>query len=290
MVAVLPRMGRPRLAERVAPYLIDVSDEARRFVERQTVHPLPMLGTLLAAPAAALRRAATALGGTEGIARRLRRSGSVLSVDAFRLQQFSWAVGGAALGALVAVTISLSHPVAPLLFAAVPALAGVAAFLARDRLLTRQATRRVRRMTEEFPTVLELVTLSLSAGEGILDALRRVARVGRGELAAELGYVVDEVALGIPLADALTRMADDLHMPALTRCVDAIGSALERGTPLAEVLRAQAADAREVGKRELLESAGKKEVAMLVPLVFLLLPITVLFAIYPGVFVLQSGF
>ncbi|MDQ1581930.1 MAG: tight adherence protein, partial [Microbacteriaceae bacterium] len=66
--------------------------------------------------------------------------------------------------------------------------------------------------------------------------------------------------------------------------------ALERGTPLAEVLRAQAQDARDETKRALIELAGKKEVAMLVPLVFLILPVTVLFAIFPGIFVLQAGF
>ncbi len=40
----------------------------------------------------------------------------------------------------------------------------------------------------------------------------------------------------------------------------------------------------------LLELAGKKEVAMLVPLVFLILPVTILFAVYPGIVVLQVGF
>ena len=63
-----------------------------------------------------------------------------------------------------------------------------------------------------------------------------------------------------------------------------------RGTPLAEILRAQAQDARDEAKRDLLETAGKKEVGMLVPLVFLILPITIVFAIYPGIFVLQLGF
>ena len=39
---------------------------------------------------------------------------------------------------------------------------------------------------------------------------------------------------------------------------------------------------REFGKRELLEAGGRKEIAMLVPVVFLVMPITVLFALYPG--------
>ncbi len=32
-----------------------------------------------------------------------------------------------------------------------------------------------------------------------------------------------------------------------------------------------------------MEAGGKKEIAMMVPVVFLVLPVTVLFAIYPGI-------
>ncbi len=64
--------------------------------------------------------------------------------------------------------------------------------------------------------------------------------------------------------------------------------AIERGTPLADVLRAQAVDVREVGKRALLEAGGRKEISMMVPVVFLILPITVMFALYPGLVTLTS--
>jgi tight adherence protein C len=96
--------------------------------------------------------------------------------------------------------------------------------------------------------------------------------------------------VGVPLAESLQRLSQRLQLASLTRCIDQIASALERGSPLAEVLRAQAQDAREETKRRLLETVGKKEVAMLVPLVFLILPLTVVFAIFPGIFVLQAGF
>ena len=72
-------------------------------------------------------------------------------------------------------------------------------------------------------------------------------------------------------------------MPSLARFVDGIVVAVERGTPLAEVLRAQAEDVREVGRRALMETGGKKEIAMMVPVVFLVLPVTVLFAVFPGI-------
>ena len=47
-----------------------------------------------------------------------------------------------------------------------------------------------------------------------------------------------------------------------------LSRSLERGTPLTEVLRAQAADVREAGKRRLLEAGGRKESAMMVAVVF----------------------
>jgi tight adherence protein C len=78
-------------------------------------------------------------------------------------------------------------------------------------------------------------------------------------------------------------MSHRVAVPAITRFVDGIAVAVERGTPLAEVLRSQACDAREVHKRTLMEIGGRKEILMLVPVVFLVLPVTVLFALYPGI-------
>ena len=60
---------------------------------------------------------------------------------------------------------------------------------------------------------------------------------------------------------------------------------LHDGAPprLADVLRLGPQDVRESGRRAVMEEAGRKEIGMMVPVVFLILPVTVLFAIYPGV-------
>ncbi|MGA0566461.1 type II secretion system F family protein [Rathayibacter sp. KR2-224] len=291
LVALLPTMRRPSLADRVAPYLVDVSESARAHAARRTVQPLPVIGSVLAPVVEWLRTATSnVLGGNEAIAARLRQCGSPLAVDEFRLRQVSWAIcalaGGAALSGLVAAL----RPLPPTVLLAAPIVFAAIGFLLPDRLLSRGVKQRLERMTEEFPTVLELLTLSLSAGEGILDAMRRVSRSGSGELAGELGRVVAETGMGVPLAAALSQASRDIRLPQFTRCVDAVVTALERGTPVVEVLRAQAIDAREGAKRGLLEQAGKKEIGMLVPLVFLILPVTVLFAVFPGIVVLETGF
>lgn len=291
LASLIPRLGRPRLLARVAPYLADISPGARELLDRRTADPLPVVG-MLVAPLFSRGRAALGriLGGAATIELRLRQSGSELSVETFRSRQLVWGLCGLVAGLLLDLAIlrGQSLPVPALVVIVI--LPGVGGVVLRDYILQRAARARLDRIANELPSILEFLTLSLSAGEGILDAFRRVSRIGHGALAGEIAGVVAGVNTGLPLGDSLTALANGLRLPALSRCVEQITGALERGTPLSEVLRAQAQDGRDEAKRELLEVGGKKEVAMLVPLVFLILPTTIVFAIFPGIFVLQMGF
>lgn len=291
LTSTVPRLGRPRLATRLAPYLVDVSPVARAMTEARRSDPLPIFGALIAPAVDAARGLLdTVLGGETVIRTRLRQSGSALSVAGHRTRQLFGAVIGAAVGIALAIVAARDGiPFVPVAIGALVASA-IAGIAVTDALLARAARRRSARIAEEFPTVVEFLALSVSAGESILEALRRVARTGSGELAGEVDRVVQRAAAGQPLAVALAELRDDLAVPAVGRLIDQVLAALDRGTPLAEVLRAHALDARDESKRLLLEAAGTREVAMLVPLVFLILPVTVLFAVWPGLMVLQVGF
>ena len=291
LVSMTPRLGRPRLATRLAPYLVDVSAEARAMTTSRRSDPLPVVGALLAPLAESGRgMLATVLGGETIIRTRLRQSGSALTVQGHRTRQLFGALLGAASG--IALAILVARDGVPFVPAALGAVAagGIGGIAAVDALLAHAARRRSARIAEEFPTVVEFLALSVAAGESILEALRRVARTGSGELAGELDRVVQRAAAGQPLAAALAELRDGLAVPAVSRLIDQVLAALDRGTPLAEVLRAHALDARDESKRRLLEAAGTREVAMLVPLVMLILPVTVIFAVWPGLMVLQLGF
>lgn len=291
LVSLAPRLGRPRLATRLAPYLVDVSAEARAMTTARRSDPLPVMGAVLAPLAEqGQRMLAATLGGDQVIRTRLRQSGSAVSLAGHRTRQLLGALLGAAAG--LALALAAAQNGAPVVVTAIAAIAagGVGGIAATDALLARAARRRSARIAEEFPTVVEFLALSVAAGESILEALRRVARTGSGELAGELDRVVQRTAAGQPLAAALAELRDDLALPSVGRLIDQVLAALDRGTPLAEVLRAHALDARDESKRRLLEAAGTREVAMLVPLVFLILPVTVLFAVWPGLMVLQLGF
>ncbi|SEN15311.1 pilus assembly protein [Cryobacterium sp. TMT1-3] len=289
LVSLTPRLTRPRLMDRVVPYILDISPEARRVQARRTVNPIPVLGSLFAPLVRTLTRGLSSLlGGSDTIARRLHQSGSAKTALEFRSVQLVWALLAFAAGTVITLVV-----LPDLLLPARLALPFVASFggaMLRDWLLQRAAAARLARMRSELPTILEFLTLSLSAGEGILDSIRRVSRTSSGELSREFAGVVADVHTGVPIAAALQTLSRDIQLPEVTRFVDQVTGALDRGSPLAEVLRAQAQDSRDQTKRTLLELAGKKEVAMLVPLVFLILPMTVLFAVFPGLVVLQAGF
>nr|WP_240896052.1 type II secretion system F family protein [Kineococcus siccus] len=165
------------------------------------------------------------------------------------------------------------------------ALAGA---LARDHVLGVQVRRRQQQLLAEFPVVAELLALSVGAGENVVAALERVA-TGNGALCADLRRALAEVRTGTGVVPALEAFAVRTRVPELGRFVDGMAVAMDRGTPLADVLRAQAADARDTDRRRLLEAGGRKEVLMMVPVVFVVLPVTVVFAVFPGLAVLQVG-
>ena len=120
-----------------------------------------------------------------------------------------------------------------------------------------------------------------------MAALDRVASLSGGALGAEVRTAVGEMRAGTPFDLALRGVADRSGSPDVERFVDGIIVAVERGTPLTDVLRAQAADSRAAQRRALLETAGRRDVLMLVPVVFFILPTVVAIALFPGMRTLQ---
>jgi tight adherence protein C len=289
VVLVSPPMRRPRLQDRLAPYLTDAPRPSRLLADQRALTPFPtverLLGPVVRDVAGWVDRT---IGGTLSVRRRLDQAGRGMTVEQFRVEQVIWGAGGLlaglALALLWAARGSHAKPLGFLILAAVLSVAGV---LLRDRRLTSEVARREARMISEFPTIAELLALAVGAGEGPLGALERVTRLASGELSRELGRALADARAGASVVSALERMAARTSLPALARFVDGMAIAVERGTPLAEVLRAQATDVREEGRRALLEAGGRKEIAMLVPVVFLVLPVTVVFALFPGFFSLR---
>jgi tight adherence protein C len=276
---------RPQLAIRVLPYVRDLPQVGRtpalRVVSSSpTTAAVGVFGPLLRSAADTVERV---LGGAASLRRRLQRADLDKTVHEFRVEQVLWGLAAFAIAAAYGVLRGLRDPGGAGLSVLLCLVAFVVGVLARDSHLTSQVTRRERRILAEFPTIAELLALAVAAGESPVAALDRVVRRSGGELSSDLGRVLAAVRTGEPVGAAFDRMAASTGLPLVARFAQGIAVAVERGTPLAQVLHAQAADVREAGRRELIEVAARREVLMMVPVVFLVLPITVLFAFWPGV-------
>jgi tight adherence protein C len=285
VVLRVPWARRATLDDRLQPYLRDTPRPSLLLARRSPLRtPFPvverLLGPVLADAARAVERV---LGGATSVRRRLERAGREPDVDAFRAEQVVWGSIAAGAGLVLAGLFWAGGSIGPALAVVMVLLAAAGGVVVCDGALSHAARIREERILAEFPTTAELLALAVGAGEGAVGALERVCRFSSGELAIELRRCLAEARAGAALPVALHQLGERTGLPSLARFVDGIVVAVERGTPLADVLRAQAEDVREVGRRALMESGGKKEIAMMIPVVFLVLPITVLFAVFPGI-------
>jgi tight adherence protein C len=280
-----------RLADRIAPYLGDTPPPSK-LLARPTATSAPfavvrrLFGPAIGDAVGFLDRV---VGGSASVRRRLGGLGTGGTVEEFRIEQVVWGVIGMLGSGLVVVLAGVARGGVDPVLAGGAALLGLAGgVLARDWYLTKQVQRRESAMLSEFPVVADLLALSVVAGEAPPDALLRVCRLTGGELARDLDAALARARSGAPLTTALSDLAERTTLEPFSRFVQGLVVAIERGTPLADVLRAQATDVREVGKRALLEAGGRKEISMMVPVVFMLLPVTVLFALFPALSTLVS--
>jgi tight adherence protein C len=290
VIAYAPPFRSVRLVDRLAPYVHDTPAPSRLLGTATEPGLLTavrrVFGPLVGDGARLVDRM---LGGRAAVRRRLDALASDATVEDFRVEQVVWGGLGLLGATLIAGAGSLMAGDLNVLSSGLLLLAGLlGGVLGRDWWLTQQLQRREELLLAEFPVVAELLALAVTAGESPTAAIARVTRLSGGELARELGAALGRARAGVPLTDALQQMADRTSLDPLARFVDGLLVAIERGTPLAEVLRAQAADVREAGKRRLLEAGGRKEIAMMVPVVFLVLPVTVLFALFPGLISIVS--
>jgi tight adherence protein C len=288
VVTVLARLAssrRPSLESRVAPFIRDVPAVSATWrvtvpSDRPSSALVALAKPMLEAGAVRLQNI---LGGRESIRRRLERAGSALSVEEFRVSQLCWALGGFGIALIVGLVGPAREPARALPWFVISLGAAALAILARDSALSRTVQRREERMLSEFPVVADLLALAVAAGEGPVSALDRVVSSCRGALPDELAIVLAESRTGVPVTRALDAFAQRSGLAVVSRFAEGFAVAVERGTPLADVLTAQAADVREATRRTLIETGARKEVAMMVPVVFLIMPVTLLFAFFPGV-------
>jgi tight adherence protein C len=157
----------------------------------------------------------------------------------------------------------------------------------RDEWRNRPSARK-RAIDAELSSFLDLAAVCLSAGLSVPAMFERCGVDTVGIVGREAAHIAREVSVGIPLAEACTASELRLRHESWSRLIEHLLTARRHGTPIADIVRSLATDERAAAGRRLIEAASSREIVMLLPLVFVILPMTVLVAVFPGLVALGS--
>lgn len=96
--------------------------------------------------------------------------------------------------------------------------------------------KRMRRFLEQLPDGLDMMSQSLQAGLGLTQAMIFVAKEMPDPLGTEFSVFIEEVNLGLPLADALKKLEERMALPEVKLFSTALMVQREVGGSLAELL------------------------------------------------------
>ena len=177
---------------------------------------------------------------------------------------------------------------------AVIAVSNYADRLLRFRKLINRLTRNEvpqREINEELVNLLQMISIMISAGESPMAALKYTSTRSEGYLPRLIEQSFKKYSGGLNLVQTLDFIATATDSNQVRRLTNSIQIAVERGTPILEVLNNQVTALNKEINLALLKRSGKSEIALLIPVVFLILPVSIGFAIWPSIYGLnQAGF
>ena len=160
--------------------------------------------------------------------------------------------------------------------------------------LIRKITRTEVKQSEinaELVSILQMLSIMVSAGESPMSAMKYVSKRSEGILPSLIKQSFRKYQDGRTLTQTLDFIATATGSSQVRRLTNSIQIAIHRGTPILEVLNNQVLALNKQINFNLMKLSGKSEITLLIPVVFLILPVSISFAIWPSIYGLnQAGF
>lgn len=137
-------------------------------------------------------------------------------------------------------------------------------------------------LEDEIGTQIQLLTILISSGMSPAKSISVLSKSNHSVSSQALARVVEDVESGFSLVEALDRLKSAYPSTSLRRFVTTLILGIERGSALTPILTAQVRDSRTAHKNEVMRRAGKAEIRLMIPVVFLILPVSILFALWPS--------
>jgi tight adherence protein C len=188
---------------------------------------------------------------------------------------------------LAAAWASLTFGAGELSSALLPAICGLGfGYLLPDRVLDRLARRRIDRMRRGLPAALDLLVLSIEAGQGLDAAILDTSRGLRGthpDLATEFTQLQLELKANTSRADALRNFATRAKDLEVRKFANLLIDTDRFGTSLGPALKTHARYLRIRFRQVAQERARKVGVKLIFPVFFLIFPSVILVTLGPAV-------
>ncbi len=146
-------------------------------------------------------------------------------------------------------------------------------------------------INEELVSILQMISIMISSGESPMSAMRYVSKRSDGILPRLIRESLNKYEDGRSITQTLDFLATATGSTQVRRLTNSIQIAIHRGTPVLDVLNNQVLALNKQINFNLMKRSGKSEITLLIPVVFLILPVSISFAIWPSLYGLnQAGF
>jgi tight adherence protein C len=162
-------------------------------------------------------------------------------------------------------------------------IGGVGGFFLPDLWLRQKVKKRQEEIQNFLPDAIDLLAISVEAGQGFIGALQTLSSRKQNALTYEFDRFRTEVAAGKGRRDAFRDLALRTGVEDVINFVAAMIQADQLGIGIAEVLRAQSEELRIKRRQRAEEKARKAPIKMLFPLIFLMFPALFIVILGPAV-------
>ena len=160
----------------------------------------------------------------------------------------------------------------------------------KSRRLQKLAPGLANKIDSQLIELVEMIAVILNSGESMFAAVERVARISNSELSMEFAGMLRGVELGGRLDAELSALCQRVPTNSVREFSNKLSLAMARGTPLSNSLVSLARSLRAKHSAAVLRRAGANETKMLIPIVAIICPVTIVFALYPSSQFLSLGF
>jgi tight adherence protein C len=147
--------------------------------------------------------------------------------------------------------------------------------------LRRRIHHRFDEVTNDLPDVLDLMTISVTAGLGLEQAIQVSCAHFESAVSNELRMTLREMELGLSRHDALENLKLRTDIDDLVTFAVVLSQADALGLPIGRVLAAQAEEMRDKRRQRARERAAKVPIKILFPLAFCFLPAIMIIVLGP---------